>query len=46
MYNVYVHISEPGPISDIYGIPVEQALKLICTLCQSGRNITAILVSA
>ncbi|KAH3853182.1 hypothetical protein DPMN_095704, partial [Dreissena polymorpha] len=34
-----------GVLSDVYGMPLREALTLILTLCQAGRNMAAILLS-
>ena len=33
------------PLSEVYGVPVPTAVKLMRTLCQAGRNMAALLVS-
>lgn len=32
-------------ISDVYGVPVQEAMRLLRAICSCGRNITAIMVS-
>ncbi|GFR83261.1 RNA polymerase II-associated protein 1 [Elysia marginata] len=34
-----------GPVSNVYGIPVPTAVKLLRVMCQCGRNIASILTS-
>ncbi|XP_045186711.2 RNA polymerase II-associated protein 1-like [Mercenaria mercenaria] len=33
------------PVSNVYGVPLKEAMRLICTLCQAGKNMATVLLS-
>ncbi|KAL4237863.1 RNA polymerase II associated protein 1 [Mactra antiquata] len=33
------------PISNVYGVPLKEAMSLVCTMCQAGRNMASLLLS-
>ena len=41
---VFSFVLETWPTKDVYGMPLPQAVKLICVLCAAGRGVTTKLV--
>jgi hypothetical protein len=43
-YALLYKLGKTAVLSHVYGVPLKEAMVLICTLCQAGRNMASILV--
>lgn len=44
LYELLMFTDVKAPLSDLYGVPVPRAMKLVRCLAQAGRNLAATLV--